>query len=191
MVMAAGQSRRFNGIKQLAQIDGVGMLQGTLDKVINLTCQDRLLVLGHEAENIKNTLRRTESVKVIVAENWSGGIGCSIATGCKSLSDDTTHLLILLADQVALSLQDIEQLIKVSQEYQDHIVCAQYDEKRGVPAIFPIQYKEQLATLHGDQGAKRLLQNDSTIAVPMASAEIDIDTQQQLISWQQANGTSK
>lgn len=67
-----------------------------------------------------------------------------------------------------------------------HILLLTADEGRyeqltsnEIPAIFPNHNVDQLKELKGDMGAKHILQQNSVISLPMATAAIDIDTQDQ------------
>ncbi|MBV9911728.1 MAG: hypothetical protein JOZ93_04095, partial [Sinobacteraceae bacterium] len=54
----------------------------------------------------------------------------------------------------------------------------------GAPAIFPRAMFSELSALRGDVGARQLLQRnpDRVVRVPMASAAIDVDTPEDLLS---------
>ena len=86
--------------------------------------------------------------------------------------------MITLADQVAVTADDLRQLVSRWEQHPDRIVAAQYDDTIGVPAIFPADLFRELAELQGDRGARVLLSRypERVIGVPMPSAAQDIDT---------------
>lgn len=181
LILAAGASRRF-GVepKQLAKIDGQTMLERALQ--LAESASDVTVVLGCEHERLSPLVQQA---KFVVNSDWQAGLGSSIACGVSSLPKNVSAVLILLCDQVAITKKDVDSLIK---SYQDsllgqtsgHIVCATYAGRVGVPAIFPRHFFSQLNALQGDVGAKKILENNEVIAVPLERAAIDIDTQENL-----------
>jgi molybdenum cofactor cytidylyltransferase len=180
-MLAAGQSKRFNGIKQLADIQGQPMICHCLshyrqgDKWIN-GITSGYVVLGSNAESIGKVL--PANINPFVADTWPLGMGHSLAQSIQLIANDTTHILICLADQVALNQQLILKMLEQTSRFPNHIIAANYTNKVGVPAIFPRQYLSELAKMTGDNGAKSLLQKHSqqVLAVDMPEAAFDIDT---------------
>ena len=66
-------------------------------------------------------------------------------------------VLLLLADQAAVTVEDLRRMIGVWRRQPHCIVAARYDSIVGVPAIFPRADYAALAGLRGDQGARVLL----------------------------------
>ncbi|WP_293745920.1 nucleotidyltransferase family protein [uncultured Paraglaciecola sp.] len=181
IMLAAGQSKRFNGIKQLADIQGQPMICHCLshycqgDKWIN-GITNGYVVLGSNAESICKVL--PANINQFVVDSWPLGMGHSLAQSIQLIANDTTHILICLADQVALNQQLILKMLEQTSRFPNHIIAASYANKVGVPAIFPRQYLSELAQMTGDNGAKSLLQKYSqqVLAVDMPEAAFDIDT---------------
>jgi molybdenum cofactor cytidylyltransferase len=120
----------------------------------------------------------------IHATDWSEGMAASLRTGINSLAADYTAVLVLLADQVALTMADLEALLEAFDGHS--IACGVYGGRRGVPAVFPRSSFPRLRQLRGDQGAKAVLYES---AVPvrecsMPNAQWDVDTPEQIVVWQ-------
>jgi molybdenum cofactor cytidylyltransferase len=92
-------------------------------------------------------------------------------------------VLIMLADQAAVTADDLRRLVETWRRQPNHIVAAYYENTTGVPAIFPRTMFSTLTELRGDQGARILLHRarDRVVPVPIASAAIDIDTPEDLL----------
>ncbi|MFT2091179.1 nucleotidyltransferase family protein [Paraglaciecola sp. 2405UD69-4] len=188
LLLAAGQSKRFSGIKQLADIYGHAMVchsllsyqqQGQwLDGIDNT-----VVVLGANAHAIKKTL--ADKVTTHIVKSWAQGMGSSLSESMEVLSPETTHLMVGLADQVAIKPESIKAFVAQSFQYPHKIIAAQYQGKVGAPAIFPKSYFPLLRQLQGDRGAKSILLNnlEQIIKVAMPSASIDIDTQADLLEF--------
>ena len=68
---------------------------------------------------------------------------------------------------------------------RDHtkIIASAYAGTVGVPAIFPVRHFTAISQLQGDTGAKVIIENnlEQVIRISIPEAEIDIDTQEDLI----------
>ncbi|MEP1382557.1 MAG: nucleotidyltransferase family protein [Paraglaciecola sp.] len=186
LLLAAGKSRRFAGIKQLADINGQAMVCHCLSAyqqdgkwLEGMT--NGTVVIGANASVVSEVLPST--VHSYIAQSWEQGMGHSLAESIGVLSRSTTHVLVGLADQIAISSQAIKALLEASKRHPQKIIAAEYQDKAGVPAIFPKAFFSQLSMLKGDKGARDILQNNNgnVIKVTMSEAAIDIDTQDDLL----------
>lgn len=183
ILLAAGSSSRFNGIKQLASLDGETMLTGAIRQFDNSQLSSFSVALGAHVQDIIKTL--PSKVNIHQVQGWQDGMGSTISEMTNLVPDQSTHILIGLADQVAVSVKQLDALIQKATECSDRIISAKYRQTLGVPVIFPVTYKLSLQGLDGQKGAKLLLQQHSAncIAVDMPEAAIDIDTPEQLQDW--------
>lgn len=190
VLMAAGQGSRFGGIKQLASLnDGsssINVLQYQLKKLVSFNLPIYIVIGAHNT--VINTeldkLDNTALITILYHKDWQQGLGSSIAFACQYLDKkyNYSHIVLLLLDQVLVTVSDIQRLLNQSQSNPDDVICSQYQEQIGVPAIFPQDQLSALSQLTGDKGAKHLLQqNKKKHLVPLANASWDIDTPQQLI----------
>ena len=197
VLLAAGEGRRFGAgkgvIKQLAMVDGKPLISRVLNKYRSPEMAQGLftqsliaqtfVVLGANAEKISPLL--PADVTPLIAPDWQKGMGHSLAYAVSQLPADTGHVLVALADQLAIEVSDIQQLIAASQQSPQQLVAAFYKGVSGVPAIFPRAFFPQLCALDGDRGARGLLRANANtlITVDMPRAAIDIDTQEDLKRW--------
>lgn len=184
LMLAAGASRRFQGVKQLALVANTPLVTHSCRQLLNLVTPEQLLVLlGANHESIQAVL--PQNCRHHVVTNWQQGMGQTLATGMGLIKPHTTHVLLALGDQVALTSSHYQHLVTQSQQRPEAIICASYRQTLGVPAIFPKVYFPALGALTGDQGAKSILQAHSehlfSVAIPEAAT--DIDTQQQWHDW--------
>lgn len=184
MIMAAGEGRRFRGCKPLANVHGTTLLQRMVSQVRHLvphTC----VVTGAWHASIVQAQKDGDLTDVTLIHNaaWQSGLGHSISVGVSQLESDFDGILILLADQVAITANDIEALI--DQFEWNNIVCGYYAGRRGVPAIFGRNSFQRLKSLADDRGAKQLLyRSDVPVSeYNMPTASVDVDTQKDLQDW--------
>ena len=100
------------------------------------------------------------------------------------LPSSCSAVLLMLADQAAVTAEDLKRLAGAWRRQPEYIAAARYAVTTGVPAIFPRSTFLDLTSLRGDVGARVLLQRnpDRVVRVPMASAAIDIDTPEDLLA---------
>jgi xanthine/CO dehydrogenase XdhC/CoxF family maturation factor/CTP:molybdopterin cytidylyltransferase MocA len=178
MLLAAGSSSRFGSPKQLADIAGRPMLARVLETMSQLERRHAVtVVLGANAERLE-PLVHAASAHVAFNPDHASGLASSIRVGLAQAPVDARGALIALADQVAVTADDLRQLIARWEQQPDRIVAAQYADTTGVPAIFPVDLFQELAELQGDRGARAVLARypERVIGVPMPSAAQDIDT---------------
>ncbi len=182
MLLAAGSSSRFGSPKQLADIAGRPMLARALDTVSQLERRHAVtVVLGANAERLEPLVHEA-AANVAFNPDHARGMASSIRVGLTQAPFDARGALITLADQVAVTADDLRQLVSRWEQQPDRIVAAQYAGTIGVPAIFPVDLFRELAELQGDRGARVVLLRypERVIGVPMPSAAQDIDTPEDL-----------
>ncbi len=182
LVLAAGASTRFGSPKQLVRVQGRPLLHRAVAHAAEIAGQAVLVVLGAHAADLAPLLRHS-TASVIVNRAWSEGIASSIRAGIAHLPPSCDGVLILLADQAAVTVEDLRRLAGVWRRNPQCIVAARYETTVGVPAIFPRAEFAQLAALRGDRGARDLLRRaaDRVMAIELANAGIDIDTPEDLL----------
>ncbi|MBT8140363.1 MAG: nucleotidyltransferase family protein [Gammaproteobacteria bacterium] len=185
VMLAAGTSSRFGGCKLSATIHGKSILEHSLSPLQQVFGQQCLVVLGAHASQLRPLLGSTPST---YCEDYRQGMGHSLACGVREATRRFAPkaILLVLADQVALSADDYRALLKASAN-GERLCCAAYPPAEagqhrapllGVPAVFPASYSRQLMSLQGDRGARHLLSVASPAAktVALPNAAIDIDT---------------
>ena len=182
LVLAAGESRRFGSAKQLVRLQGRPLLHLAVSRATEVAGQAVTVVLGARAAELAPLLRHS-SAAIVINRDWAEGIASSIRTGLAHVPPSCEGVLILLADQAAVTAEDLRRLIAAWRRQSSCIAAAQYEMTTGVPAVFPRADFAALMALRGDQGARALLRHPSEriVRVPMAAAAIDIDTPEDLL----------
>ncbi len=182
IILAAGESRRLGRPKQLLSYKDSSLLQRSIDMTKRTYCEPKFLILGAYADKIKKEIN-SEGIEIIINSDWKEGIASSIRTGLSTIIENhpsVEHVLFLLSDQPYLTADHLEELIAKHQDDQFCITGSKYANQIGVPVIFSYHYFEELLSLRGDQGAKKIIiqHPESTQGVPFKSGEIDIDTEE-------------
>jgi len=182
VVLAAGASTRFGSPKQLVRVAGRPLLHSAIAHAADVAGSAVSVVLGAHAAELTPLLTHSQAL-IVINRDWREGIASSIRTGVLRLPPSCNAVLLMLADQAAVTVEDLKRLVSAWRRQPDYIVAARYGMTTGVPAIFPRSVFADLAALRGDTGARALLQRnpDRVVRVPMASAAIDIDTPEDLL----------
>lgn len=191
VVLAAGASTRFGSPKQLVRIGDRPLLHAVVGRAVDLSGHAVTVVLGARAAQFTALLRHTPA-SVIVNREWEEGIASSIRTGLAQVPGTTDGVLLMLADQPAITVEDLRRLAGAWRRAPDSIVAAQYSGIAGVPAIFPRWAFRDLAGLRGDRGAQALLHRypDRVVRLYMPSAALDIDRPEDLLAAESPSHTA-
>ena len=115
----------------------------------------------------------THGMLPVVNHDTAGGMASSIRLGLRTaLGGDIplAGVVLLTCDQPAVTADHLRQLC----HGDDQVRASLYAGKKGVPAYFPASALPELESLHGDSGARDLL--NSAQAIELQDGELDIDT---------------
>ena len=175
LVLAAGNSSRFGSNKLLFKIDGKSVLERTLLALSGFKFWKTAVVVSNtDFDDILGN-----HVEKILNKQISLGIGKSIALGTICLREEVSGILIVLADQPLLTLDDIKKMTDVFLGDPTKIVACSVDGEIRNPIIFPSGYFDELIKLSGDRGARGLANShiDNIVRVEVDSSHLlDIDS---------------
>jgi len=139
------------------------------------------VVLGAHAREVAPALRQS-SASVVLNRDWAEGIASSIRAAVRGAPPRCDGLLLLLADQVAVTADDLRRLFAAWRRQPVLISAALHAGAPGLPAIFPRWTFPDLMELRGDRDAGLVLRrsSDRVVRIPMASAALALDTPQDL-----------
>jgi molybdenum cofactor cytidylyltransferase len=183
IVLAAGASTRFGAPKQLARLGGRPLLRIVVERAVEVIGGTVTVILGAHAAEIAPVLRNS-SASILVNRDWNEGLASSVRMGVARLPGSCAGVMLLLADQAAVSATDLARLAAAWRRQPDYIVSAQYAGTVGAPTVFPYTSFAALTRLRGDHGAQSLLRSNPSrvLRVPLSSAAADIDTPDDLIA---------
>jgi molybdenum cofactor cytidylyltransferase len=188
-ILAAGPGTRFGGIKQLVRLRGEPVLHQIAANAAFVAGQSVSVVLGAHAQEIGSALRQ-RSVNIVINRGWEEGIASSIRVAVQTAPPASSALLLLLADQVAVTADDLRRLHASWRRHPVLIAAALYGGAPGLPAIFPRWAFDNLLSLRGDRDPRAVLRKsiDHVVRVPMANAGIDLDTPEDLLQLEHVTG---
>jgi len=168
--------------KLMMPFQGKPMLNHVVNASLNSNLTQTFVVVGHQSSEIKN-LVQSDDIQCVENEQWETGMASSIVAGISQLKQ-FNGFLILLGDMPLVTPELINEIIVHSSA--DKIVIPIKDGLHGNPVFFGSKFRDELLTLYGDSGAKKVIQDNllSMIKIEIQSNTIfkDYDTKESLES---------
>jgi len=160
ILLAAGYSKRFGSNKLLQALPEGVPEAGT---PIGLAAArhfiealpETVAVVGPRAQKLGKLLRDA-GCTTVVCKNAGEGMGTSLAAGVRATSD-ANGWIVALADMPFIRPDTIRIVAKALREGAA-IAAPSFRGERGHPVGFTRRFYDELALLHGDHGARELLQ---------------------------------
>ena len=179
VVLAAGASTRLGRPKQLLELDGKPLLQHVIDASIEARLDEILVVLGHEAERIRDALQLSSKVKVVVNREYRRGQSTSLSVGLAAADGRAEAAVLLLGDQPRLNAAHIERAVAAWRGSDAAVVRAVFGDVPGHPVVAAREAWPLLTAARGDEGARSILKGGSVnvVGVPLGTEPlVDVDT---------------
>jgi molybdenum cofactor cytidylyltransferase len=179
VVLAAGSGSRFGAsAKQLAELDGIPLLEHALRAVEAVPAIDRIVViLGARADEIRAGVD-FGLAEPVVCEDWADGQAASLRCGIAAVADADAAVLTL-GDMPRITPAVIAQFAQIAQRYgRTARARAIYDGLPGHPVVLGREYFAQITALQGDVGAREVLKaiGAHPIECSHLSSPADVDT---------------
>ena len=159
ILLAAGQSKRMTGENKLTkEIKGSPLIKHSVKNILAATIDELIIVLGYQKEIIEKLIDKNEKIKFVFNKDFESGMASSIKTGLKHLSKNTDAFFICLGDMPWVK-SDIYNLL-IQSKGKKEIIIPTYNGQQGNPIFFDKSMKEEIMTITGDVGAKKILKNN-------------------------------
>jgi len=176
VILAAGTSSRMGEAKQLLHLGEITLLDQVIENVRGSRVDEIVLVLGHEAERIKQSIT-TQSLKVVINDFYGQGMGTSLRTGLSAVPSGVGGALIVLADQPFVRAATFDQIIDHYRQSGAQIVIPTYKGFRGNPVLLDRSVFAEVMALSGDIGCRAIFGNhlEGIAKVPVEDVGILLD----------------
>lgn len=200
LVLAAGMSTRFAGLKQLAEIDGKPALWHVLDAAASAGVEAIVVVVGHRADDVvsavddwRNAARASSlagsrsTVVTITNPAHRDGQATSLQAGLRHamarVDDDRQQqalAVVLLADQPGVSPDAIVTAVGAIGSHD--VARANYVDGPSHPVVLARRaWGEIVESVSGDAGARTVFDDLDVVDVPLDTpTPADIDTSDDL-----------
>ena len=96
IVLAAGTASRFGSTKQIVEVDGKPLVQHAIDTAAAAELDEIVVVLGHDAERVRETLQLPSNAHDVMNESFAEGQSSSLASGLRALHPESEAAVVLL-----------------------------------------------------------------------------------------------
>jgi molybdenum cofactor cytidylyltransferase len=177
VILAAGLSTRMGRNKLLLELGGEGVLRRTVQVAAAAGLDPLLVVLGHDAERVREELRGLRCTAVFNAA-YSEGMSTSLREGFRAVPDETAGGVALLGDMPLVSAAMIAALVDRFRAGRATLVISNYDGVVAPPVLYGRALFAELRALEAGDAGRQVVQRHrgeaEEIAWP-ASALADLD----------------
>jgi molybdenum cofactor cytidylyltransferase len=156
VVLAAGLSSRMGSQKVVLPYGGSTVVGHIADELLAGAVDSVLVVVGHEAERVREALG-DRRVTVVENPDYRAGMLSSVRCGLRALPDGCEAVLLALGDQPAVTSELVDEMIRSHTATGKGIVVPVCDGKRGHPLLFSIRYRDEVLSRFDDVGLRGLL----------------------------------
>ena len=178
-VLAAGSSERMGQLKQLLPVEGQPMVRRVTETVCASGLAQVIVVVGAHAEKVEAALAGLP-VEVVRNRAWREGMSTSLCTGIGAVRPEIAAVLVVLADQPAVTSGLLQELVERYRATQAAIVAPFYRGRRGNPVLFDRSLFPMLLAVRGDRGAREIIEQHAKqierVACDDPAVVQDVDT---------------
>ena len=176
IIMASGFSNRMGKNKLLMEIDGVRVIE----RVIS-ACKESLLddiILIYRVDEVRD-IGEKYGLRCIFNSNAHEGQSAAVKLGVENSNPNSSYMF-LVGDQPFLTHELIDKLIREYNMDTKNIVVPYFNNKFGMPIIFPSNFREDLLKVSGDKGGREIIQGNPGLVRKIYFEDelmgVDIDT---------------
>ncbi|WP_307833289.1 nucleotidyltransferase family protein [Pimelobacter simplex] len=157
LLLAAGAGRRMGMPKALVRDDaGTSWLTRSVEVLRDGGCGEVVVVLGAGADEAEPLLAGLTGVTTVRSEDWSSGMGASLATGLTALGE-ADAALVHLVDLPDVTARVVARVLAAG-DGAPALARASYDGRPGHPVLIGRgHWAGVIESAAGDQGARTYL----------------------------------
>lgn len=180
VVLAAGESSRIGGTKQLLAFRGSTILGRVIENARESLLDEIIVVLGHDATEIRTRVDFA-GVQVVLNDDYKQGQSSSLKMGLNNVSGGSRAAMFLLGDQPLVDERVINKMIRAYEESLSPIVIPVFAGRRGNPVVIGRELFGDLAIAAKDDAGARVLFNQNAglihyVEMDSSFIHADVDT---------------
>ncbi len=184
VVLAAGESRRFEGVlKQLLPFAGEPLVRRACRVADEADTQAVVIVVGHRAGEVQAAIT---DLPLLVVHNpaYAEGQSTSVRAGLAAAMaayPEADGVLFVPCDQPLIDALFLNRFLDRFREAgSTAIIAPAYRGRRGAPVLFPRRFFSELAEITGDEGGRQVIRRHPSALVTLELDDegplLDVDT---------------
>ena len=176
ILLAAGQSKRMGDENKLTKkIQGVPLIQRSIQNILSSSIDELIVVLGYQVEIVEKLVDKNKKIRCVFNKDFESGMASSIKIGLSNLSKKTEVFFICLGDMPFVDPDIYNQIIKYKNEKE--IIVPTYKGQQGNPILFSKSMVDKIINIKGDSGAKKIIEinNDKILNIEINNQNIKKD----------------
>jgi len=179
IVLAAGRSERMGKLKPLLKFNDTTFL-GQIISVLKISDVDRItVVLGAEAETIKNSVDFS-GTNIVINKDYQRGQLSSLNAAIEQAPQETDAILLCLVDNPFITREVVNKVVSKFKETNNPIIVPVFNKERGHPTLFSRSLFNELLNAPEEKGARHVLYSNEGKILELEVSErgilIGIDT---------------
>lgn len=173
LVLAAGQSTRMGADnKLLLPFRDSTVVGETVDAVLGSGVSQTVVVLGHEAERVREALSG-KAVTLVENPAYREGMATSVHAGIRALAPGTEAVMVCLSDLPLVEAAELRSLMEAfAAAGQKSLAVPVFQGRRGNPVLFSIDYRDEILHVRGAVGGCKSL----VARYPRQVLEVEMDS---------------
>ena len=179
IVLAAGESRRMGKPKPLLRFKDKTFLDQIISALRDSDVDRITIVLGADAEMIKNSVDLS-GTNIVINKDYKKGQLSSLSAAIEDTPQETDAILVCLVDNPFITKEVINKIIAKFKETNNPIIVPVFNGQRGHPTLFSKSLFSELVNAPKEQGARYVLYSNAEKVLELETSEstilIGIDT---------------
>lgn len=163
IILAASPGIGFHGSKYLTLIDGRPMLQWVVDSCVDWPVEERVVVLGAEAEKVIESIDFHDAT-VVIDPDWDEGSASPLraALDLAARGRSVEKCVIARGDQPRVKVSTVEKLLEVAADTFADAIVPQYRYSIGWPVVLDRSLWEHLLGSEGSVDLQAVVASRAT-----------------------------
>ena len=179
IILAAGESRRMGYPKPILKIGNRTFIEQIAETMLAVVPR-LVIVIGAHRDRVRAAIQNDARIAIVENPNYTRGQLSSLKVGLGALQPDASGALVHLGDHPLVKAETFRAVVDCYNQTGKQIVVARHEGHRGHPVIFDRAVFRELETAPEEEGARHVVNADSSrvsyMELPDPGINLDLDT---------------